>query len=1474
MSDFFGGLNAGGGIRRPDVVMNDGPLPPMSISAGGYPAGFNGTPDGRIDYASSLLGNVSPYAYGEADRLSTQTAYLNIPHRVQRIVPTLSLPEAQPWDSGGSFFRLSHQVDDGDIAFVIRAMFSPYELVEEKKKYNRQGILYAVDPVVNLATVNYILHGLQRFGYDKKNVSWHTLWQALGIDHHFVKICENKKLSDEMLNLEKELQDNKGDGNKQLWAMCLIRKFRRMLSDHIVKNVIRPFGVPTGSERQGGQHQGSNSAITWPVDFVTTLTIDGLVINLVNFWRHEDVNSGDDLMLYVEERNYTEYVLSHHHKNMRKQVFPSLRKWDTLRILDTLRTDDGKKKRQRTNHSDNAAAMFLDRMWDFAVSSYNPFDKKKSVFDHVKEICNGLTNPVLESIFKEIFEDATGLDKFNIVIDSSKEPVFQLVPGICNSASCGVRNAVWRHGYWHIARSQIMHFKYDQHLDIPNGYHAAVRGKVLQATFAPVWTEPLEDAGMFGGPGATVGSTFAVDTQDRHCAPSSKRQRLVGVVATVVGGGGGIVGGGGGGSGGGGSSSMHMLARFSGSGVSGRRTTRRLTASISQVDAFKVGEIDRLTMINDETRKAVKSAVNGVPDKTIAPETVIDTMTTALNDDGTSWVEIDKDVLFPTLMTYVTENSSLFSALNIVKDPLGLIFSNTSATVVRELVEAIEDTSMLGRLKTRITGRKKYEEGVPLILEFSMPSMVTTIVRMVHGDDAKVPVVFDKSFGFSDACNTAAYTADEAGYKILSKQRDGLLATVTSACALLIAEGRGIVKAREEMKMCMTKGAASEKMSTSVQNLRLMMRAAAFEKNVEKDKVTWCLLGAYIGACVGLGATSGDDILIGDELAGYRRDADTDADKTRRQIIAGASHWMIYIGMQAALKWWEKRFVDPVAAKFAGDEYNIVKKELVKTILLSFVNTCFLVYMNIENGMGLMDERPVSDKLRADIFEFLDSECNWSFPLDGKFANLLYVKNPDKEGVKLTNGRSYVDIDTYLRGKKTLDPFNMAGEITNLLEFAVKPAPEKWARDTVKDFNADPLMSTMKFDQKEHLAYYKYILEDFSYRYGDFAECMQKADPAAETLKKMLIAKAMTEDVVERFVGSKIEGFHVNHYYRALNACMKEAQPLLFDGWKEFGKVMQILNVDDKENTLTNLLVAPAMILAATRMVHGREAKDTMTEEEKQYNLLASLNTELDPLANITPAQCSSISCALACEFERLPAAQGLLVKAALAGDWKDDDSVFSTASEQLKRKKDEFKNFFLANFVAGNSTTGEKLLCHMMIDHACAMHTWTMHSTIIDKITDSDLAGNVTKALYRAATVIISTVRGKTDLNVATLLETADIIRNNINIESAKSLVKTFAEELKKAITDDARKKQLDALVSQTCKKISGGAFKDALVSFIEALASIIPSDLVISNEISDGSGCGDLIHLSGPISTVTSAGVGKSSSSKLKKVSAKLLS
>jgi hypothetical protein len=56
------------------------------------PAPLHQTADARINYNSSLLGDLTPYAYGKPGYLSSQSAYLNIPHKVQKIVPVVYLP--------------------------------------------------------------------------------------------------------------------------------------------------------------------------------------------------------------------------------------------------------------------------------------------------------------------------------------------------------------------------------------------------------------------------------------------------------------------------------------------------------------------------------------------------------------------------------------------------------------------------------------------------------------------------------------------------------------------------------------------------------------------------------------------------------------------------------------------------------------------------------------------------------------------------------------------------------------------------------------------------------------------------------------------------------------------------------------------------------------------------------------------------------------------------------------------------------------------------------------------------------------------------------------------------------------------------------------------------------------------------------------------------------------------------------------
>ena len=274
------------GIRKPDVVMNMGPLP----SAGGLPNGFNATTDARINYGSTLLGDLNPYEYGEPGRIADQTSYVNIAHRIQKIVPELRLPESR---DGNQTFLLSHAVDDGDVAFSLRVRRNA-GTIDRLNTFERMELSHAVDPFVNLATVNYLLAGLQRNWAKPEALKW----QQFIVDTDFMPSLTQAR------------------------SGFTVRHALRF-----VQEIARPFGVAHGSEKQGGQHEGSGSAVTFPVNFITTLVVGGKVDNLVNMWRESDISAGDDLILHLawlpicKPDNTMDYVLNHWRKGMIRQRF-------------------------------------------------------------------------------------------------------------------------------------------------------------------------------------------------------------------------------------------------------------------------------------------------------------------------------------------------------------------------------------------------------------------------------------------------------------------------------------------------------------------------------------------------------------------------------------------------------------------------------------------------------------------------------------------------------------------------------------------------------------------------------------------------------------------------------------------------------------------------------------------------------------------------------------------------------------------------------------------------------------------------------------------------------------------------------------------------------------------------------------------------------------------------------------------------
>jgi hypothetical protein len=293
MADFFGGIN---NIAKPDVIMNSGPLPPTNL--GGAPPGFNGIPDGKINDTSTLLGDMHPYSYGGPARPGTQNGTLNIPHIVQRIIPSFELPEPSSQHLK-NWIPISHGVCDGDIAFTLRAAFGAYPIIKDRNRLARRGNLNAVDVIVNLQTANYILRGLQEYltSVIVQAENWGQLYLACGLDHY---------IPPSVLPI---LQSSP--------------EYERMV-DIITRQIIRPFGVPKGSDKQGGQHQGTHpKTVTWPVDHVLSFIVDGKCTNLMNFWRDAKLNvhAGDDFILTIVKKPWKTYELTSHSASMVTRSF-------------------------------------------------------------------------------------------------------------------------------------------------------------------------------------------------------------------------------------------------------------------------------------------------------------------------------------------------------------------------------------------------------------------------------------------------------------------------------------------------------------------------------------------------------------------------------------------------------------------------------------------------------------------------------------------------------------------------------------------------------------------------------------------------------------------------------------------------------------------------------------------------------------------------------------------------------------------------------------------------------------------------------------------------------------------------------------------------------------------------------------------------------------------------------------------------
>ena len=300
-------------------------------------------------------------------------------------------------------FDISHAVDDSDIAFSLRLdRNSTVCPLMGAKGGARHRVSTSLDAFVNLATVNYLLAGLQ----------------LCYIPSH----RETSKWFELLHDLDKERFDRYG---KPIGLLDL---------RYIVRDLIRPFGIVRGSEKQGGQDETGLGAATWPVNFVANLVLDGKERNVVNIWHYHDISAGDDLVLRLKPMPIpARYTLNHYYKRYVQQDFASY-------MQHTL-------GHPRATH-----------VWQLAPDIFDLDSEPENDCNHCRR--DGSRRSEMENEIRM----SPGFD----------------VP----------KDYVWQeHGFWHIGRSQVMSRKY-----APCEYYNDDMANMLKVnhmdmTFEPTWTK-------------------------------------------------------------------------------------------------------------------------------------------------------------------------------------------------------------------------------------------------------------------------------------------------------------------------------------------------------------------------------------------------------------------------------------------------------------------------------------------------------------------------------------------------------------------------------------------------------------------------------------------------------------------------------------------------------------------------------------------------------------------------------------------------------------------------------------------------------------------------------------------------------------------------------------------------------------------------------------------------------------------------
>ena len=310
MADFWSGLS---NFRFPDARIDKDRNAPLPTTLSG-PEGVNGIADGKYNFNGDLLSGISAYAGPKTGRISSDRNYQQIPHRKQVFVPQVFLPTTDGHDQ----VRVSHAVDQGDLAIVLNPRQRPESLLLQRGHLHDRALVKqsaTVPTLVNLATLNYILGGIQTV---LRRVAANP---NMANDIHFIDL---NNANDLWLSLARDMV------GEQMVDKVRIATTRGQDPEDVITECIKdifkwrivPFGICAGSEHQGGQHEVGLAPVQAAASHMTTLTVDGRNQDLVNLWFNNRVFAGDELCLHLRKVVGTMpsmYTLNHYYKETQSQ---------------------------------------------------------------------------------------------------------------------------------------------------------------------------------------------------------------------------------------------------------------------------------------------------------------------------------------------------------------------------------------------------------------------------------------------------------------------------------------------------------------------------------------------------------------------------------------------------------------------------------------------------------------------------------------------------------------------------------------------------------------------------------------------------------------------------------------------------------------------------------------------------------------------------------------------------------------------------------------------------------------------------------------------------------------------------------------------------------------------------------------------------------------------------------------------------